>query len=106
MANMTLKQKLKKLDDQIQKLRAKRAHLINQAPPLDVMKTQDIANVLNVSRPHVTKLMDDGLLKHHRVGAHRRAFRKDVEDFKARMYGSIPECSKNGTMTVASNLES
>lgn len=46
------------------------------------LTTQQAANSLNVSRPHVVKLMDQGLLKGHKVGTHRRLYASDVEAYK------------------------
>lgn len=41
--------------------------------------------MLNVSRPHVVKLLEKGELPYHKVGTHRRIFLKDLEDYKAKM---------------------
>lgn len=46
------------------------------------LTTQQAADLLNVSRPHVTKLMDDGVLKGHKVGTHRRLYASDVQSYK------------------------
>ena len=46
------------------------------------LTTQQAANLLNVSRPHVVKLLDQGILKGHKVGTHRRLYASDVQDFK------------------------
>ena len=35
-----------------------------------------------MSRPHVVKLLDQGILKGHKVGTHRRLYASDVQDFK------------------------
>ena len=46
------------------------------------LTTQEVADLLNVSRQYVVRLMDEGRLAHHMVGTHRRAFLKDVLRFK------------------------
>lgn len=46
------------------------------------LTTQEAANLLNVSRPHLVKLLEDGLLPHHKTGRHRRVFFADVIRYK------------------------
>lgn len=46
------------------------------------LSTQEAADLLNVSRQYVVRVMDDGRLAHHMVGSHRRAFLRDVLEFK------------------------
>ena len=43
-----------------------------------LMTSQEAADLLNVSRPFVTKLARDGQLAHQMVGTHRRFTRADV----------------------------
>ena len=42
------------------------------------LSTQEAAELLNVSRQYVVRLMDEGRLAHHMVGTHRRASLQDV----------------------------
>lgn len=46
------------------------------------VSTQQAAEILNVSRPHVVKLLEDGVIPYHKVGSHRRIKLKDVEHFR------------------------
>lgn len=46
------------------------------------LTTQQAADLLHVSRPHVVKLIDTGVLAGHKVGAHRRLYADDVFTFK------------------------
>lgn len=46
------------------------------------LTTQEAANILNVSRPHMVKLLEDGELPFHKTGRHRRIFFADLMKFK------------------------
>lgn len=45
------------------------------------LTTQEVANLLNVSRPHVIKLLESEQIPFHKVGSHRRVYLKDLVEF-------------------------
>lgn len=45
------------------------------------LTTTQVADLLDVSRPFVTKLMTEGPLASHHVGSHRRCTMEDVMDY-------------------------
>jgi len=46
------------------------------------LTTQEAANILNVSRPHMVKLLEDGKLTFHKTGRHRRVLFADLMEYK------------------------
>lgn len=55
---------------------------VEVVPVRKELTTQQAADILHVSRPHVVKLIDTGVLAGHKVGAHRRLYADDVFAFK------------------------
>lgn len=48
------------------------------------LTTQQTADFLGVSRPHVVGLVERGELAHHKAGTHRRIYFKDVLAYRER----------------------
>ena len=46
------------------------------------LSTQETAEFLNVSRPHLVDMLEQGKIPFRKVGAHRRVMAKDVIDYK------------------------
>ena len=70
----------------------------------DEVTTQQAANMLNVSRPYVIKLIDSGVLRARLVGKHRRLLRSEVGEYAKEAYKRAEQsCDKASLMAEAEN---
>ena len=60
-----------------------RGNPVSVIPHKTELTTQQAANILNVSRSYLIKLLEDGEICHRKEGSHRRVCVNDIMEYKA-----------------------
>lgn len=62
-----------------------KGNAISLIPHHQEVSTQEAANLINVSRPFLVKLLEDGDIPFRKVGSHRRVLHTDVMKYKEKV---------------------
>lgn len=75
-------------------------NMVTLVPVGTMLTTQEAADMLNVSRPHLTKLLKDGDMRFEMVGRHRRVPLEELmryrDDRKTRREDALNELARLG----------
>ncbi|HET7178253.1 MAG TPA: excisionase family DNA-binding protein [Chryseosolibacter sp.] len=83
-----------KIPMQALRLLSKILHVTAQGKPISIvplateLTTQSAADFLNCSRPHLVKLLEEGVIPYTKVGRHRRIKFEDLQKYKKAMKAS------------------
>jgi len=58
---------------------------ISLVPEESELSTQQAADLLNVSRPHIVKLLEEGKIPYSKAGSHRRIRLEDLQEYARSM---------------------